>query len=139
MEWLNCAKIRLVLVGFFIAYMVVAVVGQTEDNNVGSETISAEGPRLGMVVVVEVTFPDRDALGELARAGYDISNVHGNIATICASLEELEWLKQTGYPLREINRQPQRQPEPGPQHRRNTATVGRGGCLLAARPGSIPL
>jgi len=60
---------------------------------------------LGPIVVVEITLPDRDALGKLARAGYDISNVQGNIATIYASLEELERLKQTGYPLREIDQQ----------------------------------
>jgi carboxypeptidase D len=58
-------------------------------------------------VVVEVTFPDRDALDRLAREGYDISNVRANVATIYASLEELDRLKQTGYPLREIEPQPQ--------------------------------
>ncbi|MEE8578296.1 MAG: M14 family zinc carboxypeptidase, partial [candidate division Zixibacteria bacterium] len=60
-------------------------------------------------VVIEVTIPNRDALGELARAGYDISNVQSNVVTIYASLDELEKLKQTGYEYREIERQPQPQ------------------------------
>ncbi len=71
-----------------------------------SSGITAEGPRLGTIVVVEVTIPNRDALNELARAGYDISNVQGNVVTIHASMEELDKLKQTGYSLREIERQP---------------------------------
>jgi carboxypeptidase D len=86
--------------------MAAYALGQTQDNNADLGIISAAGPRPGTVVVVEVTFPDRDALNKLVRAEYDISNVQGNVATIYASLEELERLKQTGYPLREIERQP---------------------------------
>ena len=102
MKWFDCCRMRLFLITLIIASAAGAVSGQTEDDETDSTAITAAGPRLGPVVVVEVTFPDRNALDELARAGYDISNVQGNVATIHASLEELERLKQTGYPLREI-------------------------------------
>ena len=102
MKDFDVSNVRLMSIAFIIVYMVCIVTGQTEDSENNSTAISAAGPRLGPVVVVEVTFPDRDALDELARAGYDISNVQGNVATIYASLEELERLKETGYPLREI-------------------------------------
>jgi carboxypeptidase D len=88
-----------------IIYSVCAVSGQAENGKNDSVAITAAGPRLGQVIVVEVTFPNRDALDELIRAGYDISNVQGNVATIYASIEEYEQLKQIGYPLREIERQ----------------------------------
>lgn len=109
MEWLNIHKVRLILVGIVFCSTFALpkpMSGQTGKNDTDSTGMTAAGPRLGPVVVVEVTFPDRDALDELARSEYDISNVRGNIATIYASLEELERLKQTGYPLREIEQQP---------------------------------
>ncbi len=99
-------RIRLVAVGvvFCSSFAFPELLwGQTGENDTDSTRITAAGPRLGPVVVVEVAFPNRDDLGRLARAGYDISNVQGNVATIYASLEELEHLKQTGYPLREID------------------------------------
>jgi len=102
MKWLNSSDIRLMLIGFIVAFVTGAVMGQTENSNVESASITAAGPRLGTIVVVEVTIPNRDALDELAGAGYDISNVQGNVVTIYTSLEELERLKETGYPLREI-------------------------------------
>ncbi len=102
MKWLNGAKISFVLVGLIVASSMAYALGQADDKNSVSGISSAAGPRLGKIVVVEVTFPVRDALDELARSGYDISNVQGNVATIYASLEELELLKETGYPLHEI-------------------------------------
>ncbi|HCO93016.1 MAG TPA: hypothetical protein DIU00_03545 [Phycisphaerales bacterium] len=105
MRWFDCYRMRLLLIALIITSVAGAVSGQAADSETNSAAITAAGPRLGPVVVVEVTFPDRDALDELARAGYDISNVQGNVATIYASLEELERLKQTGYPLREIEQQ----------------------------------
>jgi len=102
MKWLNGAKISFVLVGLIVASSMAYALGQADDKNSVSGISSAADPRLGKIVVVEVTFPVRDALDELARSGYDISNVQGNVATIYASLEELELLKETGYPLHEI-------------------------------------
>ena len=105
MNWLNVDRMRLLCVGivfcltFALPQFLAAQTGKNDPEFAG---LTAAGPRLGPGVVVEVTFPDREALDELARAGYDISNVQGNVATIYASLEELERLKQTGYPLREI-------------------------------------
>ncbi|HUU15626.1 MAG TPA: M14 family zinc carboxypeptidase [Sedimentisphaerales bacterium] len=107
MKWLDSSEVRLMLIGFIVTFLLSAAIGQTENSNVESAGITAAGPRLGTIVVVEVTIPNRDALDKLAGAGYDISNVQGNVVTIYASLEELERLKQTGYPLREIDRQPQ--------------------------------
>ncbi|MEE8578297.1 MAG: hypothetical protein V3T31_13675 [candidate division Zixibacteria bacterium] len=107
MKWLNSSDIRLMLIGFIVAFVTGAASGQTEDSNAEPAGITAAGPRLGNIVVVEVTIPNRDALNELARAEYDISNVQGNVVTIHATQEEFEKLKQTGYPLRKIERQPQ--------------------------------
>ncbi|MHC4594256.1 MAG: M14 family zinc carboxypeptidase [Planctomycetota bacterium] len=107
MKRLNGFRMSLVLIGFVACLVVSAATGETEDNDTDSTTITAPGPRLGTIVVVEVTIPNRDALDELARAGYDISNVQGNVVTIYATLEELERLKETGYSLREIEPQTQ--------------------------------
>jgi carboxypeptidase D len=63
------------------------------------------GPRLGPVTVVEVVLPNRAALDELTEAGYNISNVRGDIATIYATLEELEQLNQAGYECLEIEQE----------------------------------
>ena len=110
MKWLNDSKMTILLPVCVMGLMVAYSLGQTEDNNTtDSRIISAAGPRLGTVIVVEVTIPDRDALGELARAEYDISKVRDNIVTIYATEAELERLRQTGYPLREIRRDPQPQ------------------------------
>ncbi|MBA7664470.1 hypothetical protein ES703_72531 [subsurface metagenome] len=86
MKWLKGYRIRLVLVGFVACLVVSAATGKTEDNDTDSTAITAAGPRLGPIVVVEVTIPNRDALDELARAGYDISNVRGNVVTIYANI-----------------------------------------------------
>ncbi|MBL7184999.1 MAG: hypothetical protein ISS70_01630 [Phycisphaerae bacterium] len=105
MKWSDGYRTKLVLVGVVFCSSFAFpkfLSGQTGENDRDSTSITAVGPRLGPVMVVEVTFPNRDALNELARTGYDISNVQGNVATIYASLEELERLKQTGLPLREI-------------------------------------
>ena len=102
MKWLSGSIVRLMLIGFIVTFLLSAAIGQTEDSNNESTGITAAGPRLGPITIVEVTIPNRDALDKLAGAGYDISNVQGNVVTIYASLEELERLKETGYPLREI-------------------------------------
>ncbi len=107
MKLLSGYEVKLMLIGFIVTFLLSAAIGQTKDSNAESAGITAAGPRLGTIVVVEVTIPNRGALDQLAGAGYDISNVQGNIVTIYASLEELERLKQTSYPLREIKRQPQ--------------------------------
>jgi carboxypeptidase D len=109
MKRLNSSDIRLMFIGFIVTFLLSAAMGQTVNNDVESDIIMAAGPRLGPIIVVEVTIPNRDALDELARAGYDISNVRGNVVTIYTSLEELERLKQTGYEYREIEQQPQPQ------------------------------
>ena len=110
MERFYNSKINRMFIGFVIAFIIAAALGQTEDNNTtDSRIISAAGPRLGTVIVVEVTIPNRNALGELARSEYDISNVRGNVVTIYATEAELKRLRQTGYPLREIGRDPQPQ------------------------------
>jgi hypothetical protein len=101
--------ISLVLIMWFFWAIKIGQAKTISGGETNSSGVTAEGPRLGTVVVVEVTIPNRDALDELARAEYDISNVQGSVVTIYASLEELEQLKQTGYSLREIRRQPQSQ------------------------------
>jgi carboxypeptidase D len=60
------------------------------------------GPRLGPVTVVEVVLPNRAALDELTEAGYNISNVRGDLATIHATAAELEQLTEAGYEYLEI-------------------------------------
>ena len=102
MNWLSSSVVRLMLIGFIVTFLLSVAMGQTKDSNTESTGTTAAGPRLGTIVIVEVTIPNRDALDQLAGAGYDISNVQGNVVTIYATLEELERLKETGYPLREI-------------------------------------
>jgi carboxypeptidase D len=72
----------------------------------GSSDITAAGPRLGPVAIIEVTLPDRQALDELTRQGYNITNLTGNLATIYATPQELDRLTQAGYDYRQIGSQP---------------------------------
>jgi carboxypeptidase D len=58
------------------------------------------------VAVIEVTLPDRQALDELTREGYNITSLAGNLATIYATPEELEHLSQAGYNYRQIGSEP---------------------------------
>jgi len=109
MKRFNGYRIKFVIIILCITLTSEALYGKPENDESYSTAASDTGPRLGHVKVVEITFPDREALGELARAGYDISNVQGNVATIHVSLQELEQLKQTGYPLHEIEQQPPRE------------------------------
>ncbi len=102
MKCSNDGKMKSVLTVLLMTSVVSAFSGQKENSEIQSGFVTAAAPRRNLVVVVEVTFPDRNALNELARAGYNISNVQGTIATIHANSDELERLKQTGYPLREI-------------------------------------
>jgi carboxypeptidase D len=114
MKLLVSSKIRMVLVGFIVACclpVVGAATEKTEDNDTDSTGITAAGPRLGPVAVVEVIFPNRHALDELIRQGYDISGVRGNVATIYAIPEELDRLNEAGYDCRIIEWQPN---PPGP-------------------------
>ncbi|MHC4462656.1 MAG: M14 family zinc carboxypeptidase [Planctomycetota bacterium] len=65
----------------------------------------AAGPRLGVISVVEVKIAERKELEELIEAGYNISNVRGNIVTIYATQEELEVLRDAGYTPVKIEQQ----------------------------------
>jgi hypothetical protein len=101
MKWLNCWSIKLTVIVFVIALGAGDAMGRQENSNAERPGITPASPRLS-TIVVEVTITNDSDLDELARAGYDISNVQGNVVTIYASLEELEQLKGTGYSLREI-------------------------------------
>ncbi len=68
--------------------------------------LSAAGPRLGPVAVVEVALPDHAALEELVQGGYDIGKVRGDVATVYATPEELARLEQAGYDCRVTDWQP---------------------------------
>ncbi|MHC4259637.1 MAG: M14 family zinc carboxypeptidase [Planctomycetota bacterium] len=65
----------------------------------------AAGPRAGVISVVEVTIAERRELEELVEAGYNISNVRGNVVTIYATLKELGSLKAMGLEPVVIERQ----------------------------------
>lgn len=106
MKWFDGSTIRLMLIVVVVAIVVAVAAGKTKDGETDSTVITAAGPRLGPIVVVEVTFPNRDALDELARAGYDISSVQGDVAEIYATEEELGQLKEASYDYHEIERQP---------------------------------
>ena len=64
------------------------------------------GPRLGPITVVEVVLPDRSALYELTEAGFNVSGVTGNLATVYATVEELEELTASGYEFQEVEQEP---------------------------------
>ena len=64
------------------------------------------GPRLGPVTIVEVVLPDRSALYELTEAGFNVSGVTGNLATVYATVEELEELTASGYEFQEVEQEP---------------------------------
>ncbi len=64
--------------------------------------VTDNGPRSGPITVVEVVLPDRSALYELTEAGFNVSGVAGNLATVYATVEELEELTETGYEYLEI-------------------------------------
>jgi len=55
------------------------------------------GPRLGPITVVEIVIPDRAALDDLVRAGYDIDGVRGDRVRIHADSDELAALRADGY------------------------------------------
>jgi len=82
--------------------IVLAIVVCRLISSAGALAAVDNGPRLGPVTVVEVVLPNRSALDELAEAGYNISNVRGDIATIHATAAELEQLAEAGYEYLEI-------------------------------------
>lgn len=99
----NCSvKLVLAALALCSVFALSTLLAEQTVENADYMPITAASPRLGPIVVVEVTLPSRDALDELVRAEYDISNVRGNVVTIYASLEELEQLRLTGYPLCEL-------------------------------------
>ena len=58
------------------------------------------GPRLGTVYTVHVRLPGgRKDVDTLTDLGFDISNVDGDVATVHATSEELQWLKGNRYPV----------------------------------------
>jgi len=67
---------------------------------------TADGPRIGTVYIVEVTVPDAAHRAELVAAGYDVSNVRGNVVTIYAAPDEVRALEATGWPIRQVGVQP---------------------------------
>jgi carboxypeptidase D len=64
------------------------------------------GPRLGPVTVVEVALPDRSALYELTEAGFNVSSVLDNLATVHATAQELEELTSRGFEFQEVEQEP---------------------------------
>ncbi len=82
--------------------VVLAVIASGLIGSVDTLGAVGNGPRLGPITVVEVVLPDRAALDELAEAGYNISNVRDGIATVYATVEELEQLAEAGYEYLEI-------------------------------------
>lgn len=105
MRFLNGYKIRFILTGLILVFIVAPALG--EDIGAGATSITAAGPRLGEIFEVEVKLPNRNALDKLTRAGYNIGRVRGDIATIFATESEFERLKQTGYEYNEITQGPE--------------------------------
>jgi carboxypeptidase D len=69
----------------------------------------ADGPRphVGPVYVVEVTLPNPgEDVDRLSEAGFSVSSLNGNIATVYATVDELLWLKVDGYSFKVIEQQP---------------------------------
>ncbi|MGD2094142.1 MAG: hypothetical protein PVH77_03950, partial [Phycisphaerales bacterium] len=70
MRFLNGYKIRFILTGLILVFIVAPALG--EDIGAGATSITAAGPRLGEIFEVEVKLPNRNALDKLTRAGYNI-------------------------------------------------------------------
>ena len=81
------------------------------------------GPRLGPISVVEVTVPTPAAVQQLIGAGYNIDNVRGNVVTIYATQEEVQQLRDAGYAVVEIERQPNPAKVLGAYHSYTTLTL----------------
>jgi hypothetical protein len=60
----------------------------------------AAGPRLGPIVRLELTIPDRQGLEALTRAGYDVASVAGNTVFLYADQEEAQALQALGWPVK---------------------------------------
>jgi carboxypeptidase D len=82
--------------------IVLAIVTYGLISSAGALAAVDNGPRLGPVTIVEVILPNRAALDELTEAGYNISNVRGDTATIYTTATELEQLAEAGYEYLEI-------------------------------------
>ena len=67
---------------------------------------NAAEPRTGPISVVEVTVSTRNAVQQLIDEGYDVDNVRGNVVTIYATQEEVQRLRDAGFAVVEIERQP---------------------------------
>lgn len=64
-------------------------------------------PHLGPVYVVEITLSDPATdVDHLSDAGFSISSLKDNVATVHASLDELLWLKVDGYDFDVVEQQP---------------------------------
>jgi hypothetical protein len=103
MQLTKALKTSLVLM---VVFLVPAGFAAAQADEPCLPEITAAGPRPGPVAVIEVPLPDRQALDELTRQGYNITNLAGNLATIYATPEELERLKEKGYDYRQIGSQP---------------------------------
>jgi len=75
-------------------------------------TRTAATPRTGPYFEVDValTDPGKD-VDALSAAGYDVTKVDGNVATLYANADELLWLNADGYSLLRVEQQPTVPPE----------------------------
>ncbi|MBX7258315.1 MAG: carboxypeptidase regulatory-like domain-containing protein [Candidatus Hydrogenedentes bacterium] len=62
-------------------------------------------------VDVALTTPGKD-VDELSAAGYNVTNVNGNVATLYVTADELLWLYSDGYSMLRVEQQPTAPPEP---------------------------
>jgi len=86
--------------------IVLAMITSGLIGSAGAFAGAANGPRVGPVTIVEVVLPDRTALDELTEAGYNISSVRDDVATVYATARELEELTASGYEFWEIQQEP---------------------------------
>jgi Zinc carboxypeptidase/Carboxypeptidase regulatory-like domain/Dockerin type I domain len=66
---------------------------------------SAAGPRLGTLHVVEITVAERAEVDALTIAGFDVSNVRGDVVTLHATAADVARLRAAGYEVTEVERQ----------------------------------
>jgi len=62
--------------------------------------------RPGPVLILEVTVSNAQAIQQLVDAGYDVDDVRGNVATVYVTEAEAAQLRNDGYSVRQIGRQP---------------------------------
>lgn len=105
--WLSRVAVAIALIGSWQWAETVAAADTPLPKRVAVETQT--GPYFEVDVALSQGGKDVDVL---SAAGYDVTNVDGNVATLYVTAEQLLWLNADGYQLLRVEQQPSAPPEP---------------------------